>query len=124
MGSPVIRLCCHIVYFNHFNNHNHIGVATLRGCSPLVKDQDTLIGQSVTQINKAHRKQVVYDEFMKQIRTARHSFNMANYRVRLAVPPSTTNNHNIVKKLTNKYTKNVKGFWKITHTGTNDTVNI
>jgi len=76
MGSPaIIRLCCYIVYFNLFNNHNHIGVATQRGrggCSPLVKDQDTLIEQSVTQINEAHRlivKQVVYDESMKQIRT-------------------------------------------------------
>jgi len=47
-------------------------------CSPLVKDQDTLIGQPVTRINKAHRlivKQVVYDKFMKQIRIVRHSFN-------------------------------------------------
>jgi len=38
-------------------------------------------------------KQVVYDdEFMKQIRTVRHNFNTtgtANYRVQLAVPPST-----------------------------------
>jgi len=83
--------------------HNHIGVATLRGrggCSPLVKDRDTLIEQSVTRINKAHRiivKLVVYDEFMKQIRIVRHSFNstgMENYRVQLAVPPSTNNNHN------------------------------
>jgi len=51
-------------------------------------------------INEAHRiivKQVVYDKFMKQIRTVRHSFNttgMANYRVQLAVHPSTNNNHN------------------------------
>jgi len=59
MGSQaIIRLCCYIIYFNHFNNHNHIGVATLRGkggCSPLVKDRDTLIDQLVTQINEAHR---------------------------------------------------------------------
>jgi len=51
MGSPaVIRLCCYIVYFDHFNNYNHIDVATLRGrgCGSLVKDQDTLIEQSVT----------------------------------------------------------------------------
>jgi len=65
MGSPaIIRLCCYIVYFNHFNNH--IGVATQGGCSPLVKDRDTLIEQSVTPINEAHStivKQVVYDEF-------------------------------------------------------------
>jgi len=104
MCSPaIIRLCCYIVYFNHFNNHNHIGVATLRGqrgCSPLVKDRDTLIEQSVTRINEAHRiifKKVVYDEFMKQINTVRHSFNTTgtvNYRVQLAVPPSTNNNHN------------------------------
>jgi len=36
-------------------------------------------------------KQVVYDEFMKQIRTVKHSFNTtgtANYKVQLAVPPS------------------------------------
>jgi len=57
---------------------------------------------------------------MKQIRTVRHSFNTtgtANYRVQLAVPPSTNyitkvankkiNNHNHNnKKLTNKYSKN------------------
>jgi len=49
-----------------FHNHNHIGVAT-RGRGT-VKDQDTLIEQSVTVINEAHRiivKQVVYDEFIK-----------------------------------------------------------
>jgi len=37
-------------------------------------------------------KQVVYDKFMKQIRTVRHSLNTTgtvNYRVQLAVPPST-----------------------------------
>jgi len=45
---------------------------------------------------------------MKQIRTVRHSFNTtgtANYRVKLAVPPSTNNNHNhnnIVLKKVNK----------------------
>jgi len=63
-------------------------------------------------------KQVVYDEFefMKQIRTFKHSFNTtdtANYRVQLAVFPSiknSYNNHNhnntvLKKKLTNKYTK-------------------
>jgi len=36
-------------------------------------------------------KQVVYDEFMKQIRTVKHSFNTtgtANYRVQLELPPS------------------------------------
>jgi len=36
-------------------------------------------------------KQVVYVEFMKQIRVMKHSFNttgMANYRIQLAVPPS------------------------------------
>jgi len=59
-----------------------MGVAILRGrgCSLLVKDQDTLIEQSVTRINEAHRiivKLVVYDNFMKQIRTVRHSFNTA-----------------------------------------------
>jgi len=48
-------------------------------------------------MNEAHRiivKQVVYEEFMKQIRTVRHSFNTTgteNYRVQLAVPPSTNN---------------------------------
>jgi len=78
----IIRLCRYIVYFNHFNNHNHVGVGigTWRagGLQPPVKDQDTLIEQSVTQINEAHRiivKQVVYDEIMKQIRTVRHRFN-------------------------------------------------
>jgi len=29
-SSTIIRLCCHI-YFNQFNNHNHIGVTALRG---------------------------------------------------------------------------------------------
>jgi len=36
-------------------------------------------------------KKVVYEEFMKQIRTVKYSFNTtgtANYRVQLAVPPS------------------------------------
>jgi len=63
-------------------------------------------------MNEAQRiivKQVVYDEFMMQIKTVRHSFNTtgtANYRVKLAVPPSTNNYNNIVfKKLTNNYTK-------------------
>jgi len=102
MGSPaIIRLCCYI-YFNYFNNqscrcNSHEGQG---GCSPLVKDRDTLIEQSVTRINEAHGiivKHVVYDEFMKQIRTVRHSLNTtgtANYRVKLAVPPSTNHNHN------------------------------
>jgi len=60
-----------------FYNHNHIGVATRRAGrlqSP-VKD---LIEQSVTRINEAHTiivNQVVSDEFMKQIRTVKHSFN-------------------------------------------------
>jgi len=77
-GSPaIIRLCRYIVYFNHYY---HIGVATWRagGLQPPVKDRDTLIEQSVSRINKAHRiivKQVVYDEFMKQIWTVKHSFN-------------------------------------------------
>jgi len=42
-------------------------------------------------------KQVVYDEFMKQIKTVKHSFNTtgtADYRVQLAVPPSIKNNYN------------------------------
>jgi len=74
----------------------------------LVKDQDTLIEQSVTRINKAHRiiaKQVVYDEFMKQIRTVRHSFNttgMTNYRVQLQLIIIIII---IFFKLTNKCTK-------------------
>jgi len=61
-------------------------------------------------------KLVVYDEFMKQIRTMKHSFKTtgtANYRIQLAVPPSNKNeynnhNHNnavFKKKLINKYTK-------------------
>jgi len=45
------------------------------GCSPLVKDWDTLIEQSVTQVSEAHRIIVKQVEFMKQIRTVRHSFN-------------------------------------------------
>jgi len=54
-------------------------------------------------------KQVAYDEFMKQIRTVKHSFNTtgtANYRVQLAVPPSIKNNNhnhnNTVLKKANK----------------------
>jgi len=42
-------------------------------------------------------KQVVYDEFMKQIRTVKYSFKTtgtAKYRVQLAVPPSIKNNYN------------------------------
>jgi len=54
-------------------------------------------------------KQVVYDEFMKQIRTVRYSFNITGtvkYRVQLAVsPPTITIIIIIIKKLTNKYTK-------------------
>jgi len=55
-----------------FHNHNHIGAATRRagGLQPPVKDRDTLIEQSVTQINEAHRiivKQVVYDEFVRTV---------------------------------------------------------
>jgi len=65
-----------------------------RGLQPPspVKDRDTLIEPSETRINEANRimiKQVVYDEFMNQIKTVRHSFNTtgtANYRVQLAVP--------------------------------------
>jgi len=71
MGSPaIIRLCCYIVYFNHFNNHNLIGVAIggQGDCNSPVKDQDTLIEQTVSSINEAHRiivKQVVHDEVNK-----------------------------------------------------------
>jgi len=104
-----------------YHNHNHIGVATWRagGLQPPIKDRDTLIEQLVTRINKAHRiivKQVVYDEFMKQIRTVRHSFNtsgMANYRVQLVVPLSIKIIIIIIvfsKKLTNKYTKAIRNF--------------
>jgi len=35
------------VLLNHFNNHNYVGVTALRGGSPIVKDRDTLIEQSV-----------------------------------------------------------------------------
>jgi len=92
-----------------FHNHNHISVATRRegGCNPLVKDQDTLIEQSVTQINEAHR--IIVKQVMKQIRIMRHSFNstgMANYRVQLAVPPSIKNhkphNNTLFSKKVNK----------------------
>jgi len=92
-GSPaIIRLCRYIV---HFIIKIIIGAATrrARGLQPPVKDRDTLIEQSVTLINEA---QVVYDKFMKQIRTVRYSFNTtstANYRVQLAVPPSIKNYH-------------------------------
>jgi len=56
------------------------------------------------------------NEFMKQIRTVKHSFKTTgteNYRVQLAVPPSTLQLIIIIiivmlvfKKLANKYTKN------------------
>jgi len=46
----IIRPCCYILYFNHFNNN--IGVATLRGRGAAVKDRDTLIEQSVANSNK------------------------------------------------------------------------
>jgi len=48
--------------------------------------------REVGNLNKAHGVvKVVYDEFMKQIRAVRHSFNtttthMANYKVQLAAP--------------------------------------
>jgi len=66
-----------------------MGAATWRagGQQPPVKDRDTLIEQLVTGIYEAHRiivKKVVYDEFMKQMRTVKHSFNTTgteNYRV-------------------------------------------
>jgi len=71
-----------------FHNHNHVcSNPEGRDSTPPVKDRDTLIEQSVTLINEAHRiivKEVVYDEFMKQIRTVRYSFNTtgtANYRI-------------------------------------------
>jgi len=56
-------------------------------------------------------KQVVYDEFMKQIRTVKHNFNttvMENYRVQLAVPLKIAIIIIIIlfsKKSANKYTK-------------------
>jgi len=81
-----------------FHNHNHIGVATRRagGCNPCkrLRYSNRAVG------NKAPRiivKQVVYDEFIKQIRTVKHSFNTTgteNYTVQLAVPPSIKNNYN------------------------------
>jgi len=86
-----------------------------RGLQPPVKDRDTLIEQSVTRINEAHRIIVKQVQFMKQIRTVKHNFNTtgsANCRIQLAVPPSIKNNYNnnhnntvLKKKLTNNYTK-------------------
>jgi len=57
-----------------FHDHNHIDVATqrARGVQPACKNRDTLIEQSVTGINEAHRiivKQVVYDESNKESET-------------------------------------------------------
>jgi len=100
MGSPaIIRLYCYYIYFNHFNNHNHIGVATWRagGLQPPCKRSNRAVGNSNKRGTQNNSQQVVYDEFMKQIRTVRHSFNttsIANHRVQLAVPPSTNYNHN------------------------------
>jgi len=105
-----------------FHNHNHIGVATQRvgGLQPHCKNRDTLIEQSVIRINEAHRiivKQVVYDEFMKQIRTVKHSFNttgMENYRVQLAVPPSIKKNYNhnntVLKKVNKQVHLKIRNF--------------
>jgi len=108
MGSPaIIRLCCYIVYFII----TIICVQQPGGqgdCNPPVKDRDTLIEQSVTRINEVHRI-IVYDEFMKQIRTVKHRSNTTgreNYRVQLAVPSSIKNNYDntvLKEKLTNKY---------------------
>jgi len=74
------------------------------GCSPLVKDIDTLIKQSVTRINeRAHRiivKQVVYNKFIKANEDSdtyvastlqAQQITESSY---VAVPPSTNNNHN------------------------------
>jgi len=120
-GSPaIIWLCCYIVYFNHFNNHNHICVAIWKagGLQPPCK-RSRYSNRAVSNLNEAHRiivEQVVYDKFMKQIRTVRHSFNTkgtANYKVQLAVPPSTNHNYNntVCKKvLKNKYTKKLRIF--------------
>jgi len=63
--------------------------------------------------NRIIVKQVVYDEFMKQIRDSFNTTCTANYRVKLTVSPSTKNNYNnpnhnnnvFKKKLTNKCTK-------------------
>jgi len=69
------------------------------------KDRDTLIEQSVTRINEAHRIMV---KFMKQIRTVKHSFNTTgteNYRAQLAVPLQLkitiirNHNNNVLKKV-------------------------
>jgi len=87
MDSPaIIRLCRYIVNQNHRSSN-----PGARGATAPVKDRDTLIEQSVTQIKHRVVKEVVYDEFMKQIRTVRHSFNtthMENYRVQLALFPN------------------------------------
>jgi len=48
---------------------------------------------------------------MKQIRAVKHSFNttgMANYRVQVAVHPSTINNHNHNNSVFKKVNKQVR----------------
>jgi len=81
-----------------FHNHNHIGVSTHRAGGlqpPCKRSRYSNRAVGITRINKAHKiivKQVVYDEFIKQIRTVRDSFNTtgtANCRILLVVLPST-----------------------------------
>jgi len=67
----VIRLCHYIVYFNHFNNHSHIGEATWRagGLQPPCKRSrysNRAVGNSN---NRIIVKQVVYDEANKDSET-------------------------------------------------------
>jgi len=92
MGSPaIIRLCRYI--------SKSLDVATRRagGLQPPHK-RLRYSNRAVSNSNKrVIVKQVVYDEFMKQMRTVRHNFNttgMTNYRVQLAVPLSIKNNYN------------------------------
>jgi len=87
MGSPtIIRLCRYIIYSNYFNR-NPEGRGPAAPCKRL-RYSNRAVGNSNKRGTQNSHK-VVYDKFIKQIRTERHSFNTTgtkNYRVQLAVP--------------------------------------
>jgi len=60
----------------------------------------------IKTLSKLLQQTATYSNYLSiTTRTVRHSFNttdMANYRVQLAVPPSTNNHNNIVFKKVNK----------------------
>jgi len=97
-NNKAVLLYC---IFQSVNNHNRTGIATQRAGglqSPCKRSRysNRAVGNSNKQGTQNNSQTNDYDEFMNQIRTMRHSFNTigsANYRIQLAVPPSTKNNH-------------------------------